>query len=68
MTKFVSLIAIAALMVSCGNDYVPKPRGYYRVDMPEKNYQSTNCKVPYQFEYPVYSTFELRNSTNAEER
>ena len=68
MTKFVSLIAIAALMVSCGNDYVPKPRGYYRVDLPEKSYQSTDYKIPYQFEYPVYSTFDLRNSTDKEER
>lgn len=68
MTKIVSLFVFAVLLVSCGNDYVPKPRGYFRVDMPEKNYQSVDCKVPYSFEYPVYSTFELRNSTNAEER
>ena len=61
MTKIVSLFALVAMLVSCGNDYVPKPRGYYRVDMPEKGYQSIDCKVPYRFEYPTYATFDLRN-------
>ena len=42
-------------MASCGPDYVPKPRAFYRVQFPEKAYQSFDTTCPYAFEYPVYA-------------
>lgn len=42
------------LYVSCGNDYTPKPRGYFRIDLPKKEYQSFNTNCPYTFDYPIY--------------
>lgn len=69
MTRILFVFALAVLLAGCGgNDYVPKPRGYYRIDFPKHEYQTVDCKVPYSFEYPTYATFDLRNSTNAEER
>lgn len=56
------------VLVSCGNDYVPKPRGYYRIDLPEKEYQSILGNLPYGFEIPNYATFDLRNKSNSEEK
>lgn len=42
-------------MVSCNSDYVQKPRGYFRIDLPEKKYREFNEPgYPYSFEYPVY--------------
>ena len=39
--------------------YTPKPRGYFKVALPEKEYTLfTREGYPYQFEYPVYSVIE----------
>lgn len=68
-TRMLFAFVLAVLLAGCGgNDYVPKPRGYYRIDFPEHEYRHTNNNLPYCFEYPTYATFDLRNSTNAEER
>lgn len=69
MTRVLFVFTLAVLLTSCGgNDYVPKPRGYYRIDLPEHEYQTVDCKLPYCFEYPTYAAFCLRNSTAADER
>jgi len=43
------------LISSCGNNNVPKPRGHFRIDLPEKNYTRFDSVCPFTFEYPVYS-------------
>lgn len=43
------------LFISCENDYSPKPRGYFRIDLPEKEYRLFDTAFPYSFEYPVYA-------------
>ncbi len=46
-----------ALFSSCDNkQYQPKPRGYFRIDFPEKEYVRLDSMDYYSFEYPVYST------------
>jgi len=42
-------------MVSCGGDETPKPRAYFRIDLPKKEYRSFDTTYPYQFEYPIYA-------------
>ena len=39
----------------CSEKYTPKPRGYFRIDFPEKKYKSFPDKFPYKFEIPTYS-------------
>lgn len=46
---------IFGLFLSCEHAYTPKPRGYFRIDLPEKQYISFDSTFPYQFERPVYS-------------
>lgn len=47
-----TLAALAALTASCDN-YQPKPRGYFRIDLPQKHYTTfENKKYPFSFEYP----------------
>ncbi len=38
--------------------YTPKPRGYYRIQFPEKKYQWYDSVCPFRFEYPVYGKIE----------
>jgi gliding motility-associated lipoprotein GldD len=45
------------LLTSCNSNYVAKPRGYFKIDFPEKKYQIFDKPgYPYTFEYPVYAT------------
>jgi gliding motility-associated lipoprotein GldD len=45
------------LLTACNSNYVPKPRGYFKIDFPEKKYQVFDKPdYPYTFEYPLYAT------------
>ena len=50
-------LAIAVIAVSCGSDdnYLPKPRGYFRIDLPEKAYTKVDTIEKYSFECPNYA-------------
>lgn len=55
MHKAAFVIFLAVLFFSCNSDYTVKPRGYFKIDLPEKSYQVFNAPgYPYQFEYPAY--------------
>jgi gliding motility-associated lipoprotein GldD len=55
----ISLLAVAILLcVSCSESQVPKPRGHFRIDLPEKEYLSYDSICPFDFEYPVYGIIE----------
>lgn len=50
------LIINCTLFTSCDNkQYQPKPKGYFRIDFPEKEYVRLDTMKHYTFEYPVYS-------------
>ena len=54
-----SLIALILLVLatSCGDkNPQPKPRGYFRIDLPEKQYVTLDTMRYYSFEYPTYAT------------
>jgi len=43
-------------VVSCNSPYVPKPAGYFKIEFPQKAYQTFNEPgFPYSFEFPVYA-------------
>ena len=50
-----ALLLFALFLVSCGNDPVPKPRGYFRIALPEHHYIKFDSTFPYRFEYPEYA-------------
>jgi gliding motility-associated lipoprotein GldD len=59
---FLLYIFILALF-SCNEIYTPKPKGYFKIDYPEKKYVVFNEPgYPYSFEYPVYGNV-LKDST-----
>ena len=48
---------ILSLLVSCGEEErpLPKPKGYFRIDLPEKNYMNVDTLERYAFEVPGYA-------------
>ncbi|MDX8341042.1 gliding motility lipoprotein GldD [Draconibacterium sp. IB214405] len=57
-----TLILLLLLFVfGCKENYTPKPRGYYRIDFPEKSYTALDHSFPYNFEIPEYAQIEKDN-------
>jgi gliding motility-associated lipoprotein GldD len=45
------------LGLSCEPDTTPRPKGYFKIDLPKKAYQVFDkASYPYTFEYPTYAT------------
>lgn len=65
-SKLIFVIVAIVFIYSCGDDYVPKPRGYFRLDLPEKEYLKFDTTYPYTFDYPAYSKICPDNSVNNE--
>jgi putative hemolysin len=51
MLLFIGLLFFS----SCESEFVPKPKGYLRIDLPQKNYKLTTEKLPYNFQLPQYA-------------
>ena len=50
------LSALLAFIFACNSDYTPKPRSYFKIDLPQRAYKEFNEPgYPYAFEYPVYA-------------
>jgi gliding motility-associated lipoprotein GldD len=65
--SFYILISISALFLAgCGEDFTPRPRGYFRIDFPEKEYVRFDTTYPYSFEYPAYAKVITDNRATSE--
>ncbi|TSA30583.1 MAG: gliding motility lipoprotein GldD [Bacteroidetes bacterium] len=49
-------IFLTLLLLGCNSDYTPKPRGYFRIDLPSHEYQQFDTTFPFSFEVPIYAT------------
>ena len=53
------------VFTGCKEKYTPKPRGYFRIDFPEKTYHPLPAGFPYHFDIPDYSTIiPVKNEYN----
>lgn len=57
------LFIFIIILWSCNQDYVPKPRSYFRIDLPQRQYQKFDSIFPYSFEYPVYSKIKVKTDS-----
>lgn len=58
-----SLLIAIVVLSSCNSDSVPKPKGYFKIEVPEKKYVLFDDPAyPYSFEYPAYGTI-IKDST-----
>jgi gliding motility-associated lipoprotein GldD len=59
MKKITIIILLSAIIVSIfscnGDPVIPKPRGYFRIDLPEKTYKTYDDDCPFVFELPEYA-------------
>jgi len=62
---FVFLIAIVSSCTSETVD-VPKPKGYFRINFPKKEYRNFVSNCPFTFEYPVYADMVKDEEKNAQ--
>jgi gliding motility-associated lipoprotein GldD len=69
MRRRFSFILLLAFFASCDDEEdfgIPKPRGYFRIDMPEKKYETWNAECPFTFEIPLYARMFKSAAPNAE--
>ncbi|MEI6577700.1 MAG: gliding motility lipoprotein GldD [Bacteroidota bacterium] len=60
ISLILSSFSIGLLLFSCSGDDTPKPRAYFRIELPKKEYRSFDTTFPYSFEYPVYGIAKAR--------
>ena len=61
------LVAFACLvLMGCSSDYLPKPKGFNRIDLPEVGYQLLPDTFPYSFEYSKHAKILKDSSWIAE--
>ena len=66
MKKFGLLLLVAGCLFSCSKTYIPKPKGYNRIPLPEQTYKSLPDSFPYQFEYSEHAVIRKDSSYIAE--
>ncbi len=50
------IILSTLLLVACNSTFVPKPKGYFQIDLPKKEYHVFDQPgYPYSFEFPKYA-------------
>lgn len=64
------VLSVALLVLvgfsSCNSDHTPKPKGYMRIDLPEKSYHTVETDCPFSFETADYSTFVVEAKISSE--
>lgn len=68
LSVFVVLGLIISLASGCGNEptYVPKPKGYNRIDFPPHEYRPLNEEHPYTFEVSKHAVVKPDTFANSE--
>lgn len=61
MKNLICLFVLPLLLASCAENPVPKPKGYFRIDLPEKDYRRVSPDCPFSFEIPAYSRIQMRS-------
>lgn len=63
----VTLAVLLLISVSCQEAaYVPKPKGYNRIELPDHQYQAIEGTFPYEFEYSKHAIVKPDSSWMAE--
>ncbi len=56
---FVFFLISTFYLIGCGEaSYTPKPKGYYQITLPKKEYTNYKGNCPFSFDIPVYSEIQ----------
>ena len=61
----ITLIFSFILTTGCEEEATPRPRGYFRIDLPNKHYEKFSSSCPFSFEYPNYSLIHKHDTIHA---
>jgi len=70
--NFLLFLIFSVIAGGCREVPVPKPKGYFRIDLPERNYTMINDSItksrnlPLSFEYPSYGNLSFEQDSNSE--
>ena len=56
MNKNFYLLLLIMVCFSCGESYVPKPKGHLRLDYPKAKYVKSNLNIPFSFETNILAS------------
>jgi len=56
--RFWVWLLLVLFIGSCQSDYLPRPKGYNRIDLPEPAYSQLAEELPYTFEHSEYAWIE----------
>ena len=57
MNKII-LVLISVSLLSCRENYTPKPRGFFKLSFPEKEFKQYAQSCPFTFQFPTYSKIQ----------
>ncbi len=65
--KHFILLCLFPFLSSCTEEAsIPRPRGYFRIDFPQKEYQVYQTDCPFSFEFPQYALMSPGSAGEAE--
>lgn len=65
-------LVIISFLIGCREIYTPKPKGHFRIDLPEKKYAHVDTilakfgEMPFKFEYPVYGKISFDKESTSQ--
>ncbi|RUT73219.1 gliding motility lipoprotein GldD [Ancylomarina longa] len=66
MFLFLFVCTFSFAGISCKEKYTPKPKGYFRIDLPKKEYQNWDINYPYSFNKLSISKVVIDKADGAE--
>jgi hypothetical protein len=51
---FICSILIIGGFLSCSSPSIPRPEGYFRIELPKTDFKKSDGLCGYEFEIPVY--------------
>lgn len=64
--SYIVILSLISILFGCHSAPIPKPRGYFRLEFPEKKYRAFDSLFPYKFYYPVYGKIVIDKQRGAE--
>jgi gliding motility-associated lipoprotein GldD len=66
--NFLLLFVLLSVVAACTSESTntPKPKGYFRINFPKKQYRVFDSNCPFTFEYPVYAQITADSDKNAQ--
>ncbi len=67
MRSTIIILIILLTLGACSENSIPRPQGYFRIDLPEKTYRKIDTlNFPFTFELPQYALVNLKSNKENE--